>query len=95
MRLASNMASSTQLPLSEQAQRLLYEINRESTDGYTLMSRLGVKNDSDFLTLVKQLVERSLVSFRGELSQRRIGEAYFFVPLESQGKANSLLWNMR
>jgi len=88
-------SSSTQLPLGQQAQRLLYEINRESTDGYTLMSRLGVKSDSDFLNLVKQLVDLSLISFRGELSQRRVGEAYFFVPLESQGKANSLLWNMR
>ncbi len=89
------MASAPQIPLSEQAQRLLYEINRESTDGYTLMSRLGVKNDSEFLTLVKQLVERSLVSVRGELSQRRVGEAYFFVPLEWQWKANSILRDLR
>jgi len=87
--------SSAQAPLSDDAQRLLYEINRESTDGYTLMSRLGTRNDSDFLNLVKQLVERSLISVRGEVTQRRVGEAYFFVPLESQGKTNSLLGNLR
>ena len=87
--------SSVQPPLSDDAQRLLAEINRESTDGYTLMSRLGMRNDADFLNLAKQLVERSLISYRGELSQRKIGEAYFFVPMESQWKANSVLCNIR
>lgn len=81
-----------QTPLTDDAQRLLAEINRESTDGYTLMSRIGMKSDSDFLALVKQLVDRSLISYRGDLSQRRVGEAYFFVPMESQWKTNRVLF---
>jgi hypothetical protein len=84
------MASTTPpQALTEQASRLLKEINRESTDGYTLMSRIGMRDEVEFQKLVKELLGHSVIAIRGD--EDRIGEAYFYVPLEAQGRVNYCL----
>lgn len=85
------MASSAMPPaLSEQAVRLLREIARESSDGYTLMSRTGV-GGSDFEKAVNELRAQSLVEVKGAISGERLGESFFYVPIEAQGRANFFL----
>ena len=76
--------------LSEQAMKLLSEITRESGDGYTLMSRTGL-NRADFQAAVKQLQEQGVIEVKGDTSVKRVGEAYFYVPLPAQGKVDVLL----
>lgn len=85
------MPSSSMPPaLSEQALRLLREITREQSDGYTLMSRSGLKG-SDFEKAVGELRDHSLIEVKGDISGERLGESVFYVPLNAQGRADFLL----
>jgi len=85
------MATSPASPiLSATALRLLSEIVREAGDGYTLMSRSGLKGP-EFEKAVGELLSRSLILVKGDTSGDRLGESYFYVPLGAQGRADYLL----
>ena len=80
--------------LSENASRLLREIAREAGDGYTLMSRTSL-NKTDLEKAVAELRAQSLIEIKGDVSGPRLGESYFYVPLNAQGRADYLLGRTR
>jgi len=90
------MGSSLPMPptLSEQSVRLLREIAREAGDGYTLMSRAGL-NKTDFEKAVGELRAPLLIEVKGDVSGARLGESYFYVPLNAQGRVDYLLGRTR
>lgn len=80
--------------LSEPAIRLLRELSRESGDGYTLMSRTGIKDESEFSKCVQELRNQSLIEVKGDTSSERVGESILFVPIEARSKVNFLFGSM-
>ena len=62
--------------LSQPALRVLAAVCESDSDGYTLLSRSGLKLD-DFIVAVQNLFELGLLKVRGELQPGRILEAYF------------------
>jgi predicted transcriptional regulator len=81
--------------LSDQAIKLLRELARESGDGYTLMSRTGIKDESQFSRTVQELRNQSLVEVKGDTSSDRVGESFLYVPIEARGNVNFLLGGSR
>ena len=77
--------------LSEEAERLLREILRESGDGYTLMSRTNLRDQAKFAKAVDELMKQSLIEVKGDTSPDRVGESFFYVPIKAQGRANLFL----
>lgn len=76
---------------SNYAQRILEKLLEEATDGYTLMQRTDLDKEK-FLPAIKELVlDRNLVSAKGNLTAEDIGADFFYIPPARQAAAQAFV----
>jgi len=78
-----------QQKFTDQALRVLDVLGEQAGDGYTVMSKAGLKPDE----LVRALKEipQDLVMVKGEPIPDRVGEAYLVLQPNARAYANSLV----
>lgn len=76
--------------LDETALRVLGVVQRQAGDGFTLMSRSGLK-PSELTNAVRWLQSNELVSVEGVLSEEKIGDAYVYVPPRAKGRSELII----
>jgi hypothetical protein len=76
--------------ISANGKKILRLLTQQAMEGYSLMSRTGLKQD-ELQTAVDELLNRSLISIKGAPSGDELGKAYLWVPPNVQGRAEYLL----
>jgi hypothetical protein len=77
------------LNLTPNALKVLDAPRERAADGYTVMSRTGLKADE--LSAALKEIPESLLMIKGELSPDRVGEAYLAIPPNAQKYAEFLV----
>ena len=80
--------------LSEGALKVLRAARGRAIDGYSLMSKTGLHAEQ-LNSAIRELVDEDLVSTRGELDPKVIGDVYLVVPPTAFGYADYLLGELR
>jgi len=74
--------------VSDAKLRIVGVLRDSAMDGYRLMSRTGLDED----TLSAILLElQSIIGVKGELSAKKVGEAYLYVRPEARDMADMML----
>ena len=80
--------------LSDEAIKVLRVVRERNTDGYTIMSKTGL-DAKQLEVAVLSLLQAGLISIEGEPFEKKIGEAYLWVPLDAKGYADLILGPLR
>lgn len=82
-------------PLTDpNALKVLQVIRERATDGYTVMTRAGVKPE-ELSKALMELHDRGCVSIKGDPRPDRVGETYLSVPPSALGYVDFLLGRVR
>jgi len=75
--------------LSANALKVLDALRESAADGYTVMSRTGLKAPE--LSAALKEISPSLLMIKGELNPERVGEAYLAIPPDARQYAEFLI----
>ena len=76
--------------LTEEQKKVLSALTERASDGYTLLSRTGLTSQQ-LETAVQPLIEMRLIGVEGDIHGDDVDRAYFWVPPDSQGRAEYLI----
>jgi hypothetical protein len=83
-----------QSELGEPAKKVLEAVRARSMDGYSLLSRTGLRF-SELPTAVEELLGKGLVMVTGDLNPDTIGDSVFSIPVDAVGNADVALGKLR
>jgi hypothetical protein len=76
--------------LTASARLVLREVSLQVSDGYTLMAKTGLDRGK-FKSAIEELLQLGVIRVEGELTDERIAESFFQVPISVRGRAELLL----
>ena len=69
--------------LSENAMKVLRLLRNSAMDGYTVMAKTKLTKE-DLSQVIRELTSSSLIGIKGDLESPAVGEAYLWVPPDTQ-----------